>query len=97
MRRAAKVDANQAEIVAALRKVGAFVQSLAMVGQGCVDLLVGYRGCWFALEIKDGSKSPSEQKLTPDEQRWHEQAGLRAPVFVVRSVEEALEVITNRR
>ena len=33
MRRAAKVDANQPEIVQALRKAGCFVQPLHTVGQ----------------------------------------------------------------
>ena len=55
MRRAAKVDANQAEIVQALRQIGAVVQSLAAVGNGCPDLLVGYRNRLFLLELKDGS------------------------------------------
>ncbi|HJP47915.1 hypothetical protein [Acinetobacter venetianus] len=44
MRRAAKIDANQTEIVKALRKFGASVQSLASTGKGCPDLLVGFRG-----------------------------------------------------
>lgn len=44
MRRAPRTDANQAEIVAALRTRGALVQSLAGVGAGVPDLLVGWRG-----------------------------------------------------
>lgn len=44
MRRAPKIDRNQPEIVEALRKAGAFVQSLAGVADGCPDLLVGYGG-----------------------------------------------------
>jgi hypothetical protein len=63
MRRAAKVDANQTEIVQALRQIGAVVQSLAAVGNGCPDLLVGYRNRLFLLELKDGNKPPSAQKL----------------------------------
>jgi hypothetical protein len=41
MRRAAKIDANQPQIVEALRKAGATVHSLAAVGNGIPDLLVG--------------------------------------------------------
>ena len=37
--RAAKIDANQEEIVAALRKVGATVQSLAGIGQTAANTL----------------------------------------------------------
>lgn len=43
MRRAARTDANQTAIVEALRKCGASVQSLAAVGKGVPDLLVGLR------------------------------------------------------
>ena len=91
MRRAAKVDANQTEIVQALRQIGAVVQSLAAVGNGCPDLLVGYRNRLFLLEIKDGKKPPSAQKLTPDQVEWHRVwAG---HVVVVNSVDGALRAI----
>jgi hypothetical protein len=39
-----KVDATQSAIVKALRKRGAFVQSMASIGKGCVDLLVSFPG-----------------------------------------------------
>ena len=42
-----------------------------MVGRGCPDLLVGYRGVNYLLEVKDGEKPKSAQKLTPDEDAWH--------------------------
>lgn len=96
MRRAARVDANQGTIVAALRAAGCFVQSLAMVGQGCPDLLVGYRGKWFVMEVKDGAKAPSDRRLTQDEKKWHEQAFICARVHVVETVEQALAVVTKQ-
>jgi len=52
MRRAARVDSNQLEIVAALRSVGASVFVIGLP----VDLLVGYKGHTFLVEIKDGPK-----------------------------------------
>lgn len=91
MRRAAKVDANQDEIVKALRQVGASVQSLASTGKGCPDLLVGFRGVNWLLEIKDGQKVKSARKLTDDQVVWHQT--WRGRVYVVESVEQALEVI----
>ena len=93
MRHAAKVDANHAEVVAALRAVGAQVQSLAMVGAGCPDLLVAFRGAWYVLEVKDGAKPLSHRKLTPAELEWAHTFGDAAPVFVVNSVDEALGAI----
>lgn len=93
MRRAAKVDANQTEIVQALRQAGAVVQSLAAVGNGCPDLLVGYRNRLFLLEVKDGSKPPSAQKLTPDQVEWHRV--WQGHVVVVNGVESAIAAINN--
>lgn len=71
MRRAARVDSNQKEIVEYLRKKGATVQPLHTVGRGCPDLLVGYNGKNYLCEVKDGDKPPSQRKLTPDEDAWH--------------------------
>jgi len=93
MRRAAKVDRNQNEIVDALRKIGASVQPLHAVGQGCPDILVGWRGMNTVLEIKDGSKPPSARKLTPDQVEWHE--AWRGQVTVVETVEQAIEAVTR--
>jgi hypothetical protein len=52
MRRAARVDANQAEVVKALRDAGAYVWIIGLP----VDLLVGYNGHSFLVEIKDGPR-----------------------------------------
>lgn len=88
MRRAAKVDKNHAEIVDALRKSGWLVLSLAAVGKGCVDILAYHlaRDELKMVEVKDGSKPPSKQKLTPDQVYFHS----LWPVTIVRSIEEAL-------
>lgn len=91
MRRAAKVDRNQSEIVRALRQAGASVLCLHSVGQGCPDLMVGVNGLNRLIEVKDGLLPPSGQKLTPDEKEWHE--SWRGQKCVVTSVKEALAVI----
>ena len=92
MRRSAKVDANQNDIVSALRKAGATVQSLAATGQGVPDLLVGLGGKTFLLEVKDGAKPLSARKLTPDQVVWHK-AWRGGPLVVVESAEQALSVV----
>ncbi len=71
MRRAAKVDDNQAAMVARFRKWGATVQPLHAVGEGCPDLLVGFRGQNWLVEVKDGKKSPSRRCLTAEQEKWH--------------------------
>ena len=52
IRRAARVDANQEQIVSALRAAGAYVWIIGLP----VDLLVGYKNHTFLVEIKDGPK-----------------------------------------
>lgn len=89
MRRAARIDANQAQIVSALLLAGASVQSLAAVGKGVPDLLVGFRANLFLMEVKDGQKTPSRQKLTDAQVEWHRSW----PVEVVNSPEAALRAI----
>lgn len=90
-RRAAAVDANQPQIVKALRAAGATVQHLHTVGKGCPDILVGFRGVNYLLEIKDGSKPPSARKLTDDESAWHFQ--WLGNVRIVSNEQEALAAI----
>ena len=91
MRRISRVDANQRQVVAALRGAGASVQLLHAVGEGCPDLLVGYRGGNFLIEVKDGQKPPSAQKLTPQQEIWHRD--WRGHRVVVNSPEAALAAI----
>lgn len=92
MRRAAKIDGNQTAIVAALRAAGASVQSLAAVGDGVPDLLVGFRGQTLLVEVKDSSQPPNKRKLTPDQLEWHG-AWRGGPLAVVDGVEAALRVL----
>jgi len=91
MRRAARIDANQTQIVSALRSVGASVELLSAVGKGCPDLLVGYRGMNILMEVKDGNKPPSERKLTSDQIVWH--TDWKGVVFLVTSVHDALDAL----
>jgi hypothetical protein len=90
-RRAAAVDANQSEIVEALRKAGASVQPLHSVGMGCPDLLVGFRGTNLLMEVKDGDKVPSARKLTEWQEKWH--MVWEGQVCTVNNVEDALAVL----
>ena len=91
-----RTDGNQTEVVAALRKSGASVCSLAGQADGVPDLLVGWRGKTILIEVKDSSKPPSARKLTPAQVRWHaEWTG--QPVHVVNSVEDALAVLRKSK
>lgn len=72
MRRAASVDSNQPSIVDWARKLGFSVTVTSPLGNGFVDVVLGKFGFSFCAEIKDPAKPPSKRKLTPDEQKWHD-------------------------
>ena len=93
MRLKAKRDDNHADVVRALRQLGCTVQDLASVGDGCPDILVGFRGRNLCLEIKDGAKPPSARKLTPEQVVWHHE--WRGQVVIVESAEQAVRVVTQ--
>ena len=95
MRKAAKIDDNQKAIVNVLRQIGASVQSLAATGKGCPDLLVGYHGINYLMEVKNGDKVLSKQKLTIDQEHWH--SLWRGSVHVVKSVDEALKILLDEK
>lgn len=90
MRRAARRDANEGKIVAALQACGAYVKKIN--DEGAFDLLVFYRGWTLLLEVKDGAKPPSARALTPAEQKFHnEWPGQN--LFIVTSEHEALDIL----
>jgi hypothetical protein len=86
MRRAAKVDGNQTRIVAALRRLGASVRSLAAVGQGVPDLLVGRGARNYLLEVK-----MPRGVLTPDQLEFF--GSWRGQVAVVHDEAEAIAAV----
>ena len=67
MRHAKRVDANQDQIIIALRAAGAYVWIISLP----VDLLVGYKGHTFLVEIKRTAKS----RFTPLQQDFFKSWG----------------------
>lgn len=90
-----RVDSNQKEITALFRKMGASVLVMSELGKGAPDLAVGMNGCTYLVELKDGSKSPSAQKLTPCEQLFfHTWNG---HVCIINSLEQVIEFVNSTR
>jgi hypothetical protein len=84
-------DANEPEIVKALREIGCDV----MYWDDC-DLIVGRNRRTLLLECKDGDKPPSARKLTPNQiilrDTW------RGHYAVVKSIDEAIaEVLEHTK
>ena len=86
MRRNAKVDANHPEIVAAFRRLGASVLSLANLGRGVPDLLIAWCGVTMLVEVK-----APKGKETEDQLRFFE--GWQGQIFIVRDVNGVLTVV----
>tara|TARA_R110000822_G_scaffold187183_3_gene325971 strand:- start:831 stop:1124 length:294 start_codon:yes stop_codon:yes gene_type:complete len=78
-------DTNEREIVDGLRAIGARVVQIDRP----VDLLVGYRRRTFLLEVKSG-----RGRLTPLQVEFFE-AWSGGTAVVVRSLEEAIDVVTG--
>jgi len=87
--RGRRTDANQSAIVSALRAVGASVVDLSAVGKGCPDLLVGFRGRTYLLEVKNKA---GRNRLTADQDVflawWH-----GVPPVIVYNENDALTAI----
>jgi hypothetical protein len=92
MRRAARRDDNEQDVIKAMREAGAYVKVIN--DEGLFDLLVNYRGETMLIEVKDGAKPPSARRLTDAEAKFHnEWPG--SDLYIVNSVEEALALLAT--
>ena len=83
-----KIDHNHAEIVQALKSVGALIIDTSMVGKGGPDLICQFRKEIYLIEIKNPKTGGKLNKL---QEKFHEEwAG---SIYIVHSVEEALQII----
>ena len=87
MRRDAKRDGNESEIVQALEQSGATVERL---NDGALpDLLVGFRGHNYLLEVK----MPKTGRLTEAQKAWWQNVWWSGQRAIVTTPEEALREI----
>ena len=87
-RLASEPDANQAEIIDALRKAGGSVFDAHRVGGGFPDIIVGYQGRNLLMEIK----TPLG-RLNAKQRRFHD--AWRGEVRVIRTAEEAVRYMVD--
>lgn len=83
-----RTDKNQSEIVKVLQQVGASVHDLSQAGEGVPDLLVGYFGKNYLIEVKDENK---KIRLTSAQKIFHE--FWKGKVYIVQTKEEALKIL----
>jgi hypothetical protein len=91
VRRRAKIDSNQAQVVDAFKSHGCLVESLAPMGNGIPDLLVTNprHGVIWLVEVKR-----PKAKLTEDQVKFQ---SLGWPVHVVRSEADVQELVMKGR
>ena len=94
MRRAARIDGNQNEIVEGLRKAGVSVLILSAVGNGCPDICCGSGGHNFLFEVKDPSKPANKRKLTSDQSNFHN--SWHGQISVIETYEDAIRIINEK-
>lgn len=94
VRRACSVDANQGEIMAALRRLGWDVIDAHQFAQACPgfpDLIAARLGVVLFIEVKVGVKG-----LTVDEEIFWTQHEAYLPLRLVRSVEDVVNLSGGR-
>ena len=89
MKRAARVDINQSEIVAAFRKLGWYVLIISQL-KNCCDIAVSKAGRTIMVEIKDGAKPPSQRKLTEGEQKFKDE--WQGEWMLVESINDVIDI-----
>lgn len=85
-----KTDANQSDIMWALRAVGAVVFDI----QEPFDLLIDYKGKWIVMEVKNpetNARKKGGSKMTETQEQIL--AKLSAPVAVVETAKEAIDYL----
>ena len=83
-----RVDENQSQIIHTFIALGASVLNLSRVGEGCPDILIGYRKHSILCEIKKDSKAAYTESQIKFMQNWRGGAVSR-----IDSVDVAIRLI----
>jgi rhamnose utilization protein RhaD (predicted bifunctional aldolase and dehydrogenase) len=83
-----RVDENQKQIIYTFIALGATVLNLSRVGEGCPDLLIGFKNKSVLVEIKKDSKAMFTEPQVKFMQNWR-----GGPVSRIDSVDAAIRLI----
>jgi len=83
-----RVDENQSQIIHTFIALGASVLNLSRVGEGCPDILIGYKKHSVLCEIKRNDKAPYTESQVKFMQNWRGGAISR-----IDSVDAAIRLI----
>jgi len=91
MRRAARADTNQPDIVRKLRSLGASIWHTHTIGRGGPDIVVGYCGVNVLAEIKRDER----EQLTLAEYKFH--ATWKGNIVILRGIDDAIGLLDKMR
>jgi hypothetical protein len=87
-----KTDANHKRIIDSCRKIPQLsVFSTHTIGKGFPDIVIGYKGINYLIEIKDGDKPKSQTKLTEDEITFHKK--WNGQICIVYSFQDIINIL----
>lgn len=86
-----RVDNNQKLITTQLRRLGVSVAVTSSLSKGFPDLVLGYKGQNYLIELKDESQPPSKRGLTEDEVKWHQD--WNGQIAVCKNLDEILDIL----
>ena len=89
---ASRVDNNHKEIVDALKKAGASIIDTAKLGGGLPDLIVGFAGQTFLVEVKNLKTQYGRSGLNENQRKWLKD-WTGGPFAMVTDIESALRAI----
>lgn len=86
-----KIDKNQPAIVKVFRELGATVAPTHNAGKGFPDLVVGFKGVNYLVEIKDPNQPPSKRRLTPVQIEFHGKWG--GQICIVQTRDDVVKLL----
>ena len=88
--RANRTDANQTEIIKFFEQAGCSVVNISSLKNRC-DLVVSKNLITVFVEVKDGSKPPSQRQLTKGEEIFRDTT--KGAWFLIESIEDAQRLV----
>ena len=83
-----RVDENQKQIIHTFTALGASVLNLSRVGEGCPDILIGYKNVSCLVEIKRNEQARYTDSQVKFMQNWR-----GGPISRIDSVDAAIRLI----
>lgn len=89
MRRAAKRDTNEREIISTWEAMGAYVESVS--GPGLADTLVHHKGSLYRAEVKGAKRGLTNKQVENFQKAWLADV----PTYIIRTTADATDLLKD--